>query len=288
MSSGNLRSMAAPSCLSSTALLNMPGWRHWKHCAWRGALRSTARRVPFIFCSPAASSAHSRQALCPHASPSGMYIGSMHTGHIMSSSAMSHGSGVSSPLATGLPGVPGGVATAGEPLPLPLPLPTVSVWSASRKVKPAAPQPPAQVSAATAEDGRRNTARVPVGAVVGVAPRWRAAQAARAEWVAASDTTTSRRYDPPCRDLSCWGVPRQARQPPAMMPTLEHSTSTSSMLWVVSTTATPEASVADRMAPHIARRAPGSMPLLGSSRSTAWGMPAKAIARLSLRLLPPE
>lgn len=27
------------------------------------------------------------------------------------------------------------------------------------------------------------------------------------------------------------------------------------------------------------------MPLLGSSRSTAWGMPAKAIARLSLRLL---
>jgi len=174
------------------------------------------------------------------------------------------------------------------PLPLPLPLPTVSVWSASRKVKPAAPQPPAQVSAATAEDGRRNTARVPVGAVVGVAPRWRAAQAARAEWVAASDTTTSRRYDPPCRDLSCWGVPRQARQPPAMMPTLEHSTSTSSMLWVVSTTATPEASVADRMAPHIARRAPGSMPLLGSSRSTAWGMPAKAIARLSLRLLPPE
>ena len=71
-----------------------------------------------------------------------------------------------------------------------------------------------------------------------------------------------------------------------MMPIRVHSASHSSMLCVVSTI---ERSVRSRMMiSHICRRLTGSIPLEGSSRKTTAGEPTSAIAKESLRLLPPE
>mmetsp|Transcript_15945 Transcript_15945/g.46138 ORF Transcript_15945/g.46138 Transcript_15945/m.46138 type:complete len:210 (-) Transcript_15945:2010-2639(-) len=78
------------------------------------------------------------------------------------------------------------------------------------------------------------------------------------------------------------------KRPPTMMPMREQRASASSMLCVVSTTVhwhvavdTPEITL------HMCRLAPGSTPVLGSSKSTRGGEPMREMARDNFRLLPP-
>jgi len=81
--------------------------------------------------------------------------------------------------------------------------------------------------------------------------------------------------------------PTQRSVPSTITPSRAHSASHSSMLCDVSTSVRPWLTTSRRTFQRW-RRAPGSIPVVGSSRKTTGGSPMRAMAVLSLRLFPPE
>ena len=89
------------------------------------------------------------------------------------------------------------------------------------------------------------------------------------------------------RFFRCWMLPRQTKCPLTMIPSRVQRASHSSIEWEVNTTDFP-VWISSRMTRQSWRRAPGSIPLVGSSKKTMSGSPMRATAVDSFRLLPPE
>mmetsp|Transcript_80943 Transcript_80943/g.216019 ORF Transcript_80943/g.216019 Transcript_80943/m.216019 type:complete len:554 (+) Transcript_80943:100-1761(+) len=101
-------------------------------------------------------------------------------------------------------------------------------------------------------------------------------------------TTSASSKVRPRRCLICWGDPMVASLPAAMIPTRCDKASASSMECVVSRIADFPAPAIPWMMSHIARRALGSSPQLGSSITINVGSPMVAMAVESFRLFPPD
>ena len=99
-------------------------------------------------------------------------------------------------------------------------------------------------------------------------------------------TTTSMR-SPPTLAFSSSDVPRAMILPRSTTAIVFASASASSRYCVVSSSVTPS-STSLRITSHMPSRPRGSSPVVGSSRKRIRGLPVSALARSSLRRMPPE